>query len=85
MKWQIWVGLLVHLLLRHLRYLAKWKLSFSRLAGVVRSGIWVKRKVVGLLELYGTAGNGNRTRLVPRYLYYQPFLKFTSCPMGQQT
>lgn len=84
-KWQIWVGLLVHLLLRYLRYLAKWKLSFSRLAGVVRSGIWVKRKVVGLLELYGTAGNGNRTRLVPRYLYCQPFLKFTSCPMGQQT
>ena len=36
-QWQIWTGLLVHLLLSFLKFLAKWNLSFSRLAGVVRA------------------------------------------------
>ena len=56
-KWQIWTGLLVHLLLRFLKFLAKWKLSFSRLAGVVRASVWVRRKVVQLLEMYGMLMN----------------------------
>lgn len=38
-KWQIWTGLLVHFLLRFLKFLAKLKLSFSRLAGVVRASV----------------------------------------------
>ena len=50
-KWQIWTGLLVHLLLRYLKFLSKWKLSFSRLAGVVRAGVWVRRSIVRLLEM----------------------------------
>ena len=33
-KWQIWAGLIAHLLLRHIRHLAKWKLCFSRLASI---------------------------------------------------
>ena len=41
-KWQVWVGLIGHLLLRYIRHLAKWKHSFSRLAGVVRGSLWLK-------------------------------------------
>ena len=33
-KWQAWAGLITHLLLRHIRHLAKWKHSFSRPSGV---------------------------------------------------
>lgn len=54
-KWQIWTGLLVHLLLRFMRHVAGWTLSFSRLAGVVRAAVWVKRELVGILKTYGTA------------------------------
>ena len=47
---QVWTGLLVHLL-HYLKFLSEWKLSFSRLAGVVRAGVWVRRSIVRLLEM----------------------------------
>jgi len=81
-KWQIWTGLLVHLLLRYLKFLSKWKLSFSRLAGVIRAGIWVRRKVVQLLEMYGTAGVWKLDEPKPKPLYLQGFLPFTMSPVG---
>ena len=81
-KWQIWTGLLVHLLLRFLKFLAKWKLSFSRLAGVVRASVWVRRKVVQLLEMYGTAGGWKLTSPKPKPLYLQEVLPFTMSPVG---
>ncbi len=28
-KWQVWIGLLAHLLLRFLKHVSKWGLSFS--------------------------------------------------------
>ena len=68
-KWQIWTGLLVHLLLRYLKFLSKWKLSFSRLAGVVRAGVWVRRSIVRLLEMYGTAGGWKSGGPKPKPLY----------------
>ncbi len=83
-KWQIRVALLVHLLLRHLRFLSKWTLGFSRLAGVVRSALWVRRRIIELLELYGTASPGRRVMIVTKPLYLQPFLPNFSFPMGQQ-
>ena len=49
-KWQVWTGLLVHMLLRYLRHISKRKHSFSRLAGVVRECAWLRRNVVELLE-----------------------------------
>ena len=81
-KWQIWTGLLVHLLLRFLKFLAKWKLSFSRLAGVVRASVWVRRKVVQLLEMYGTAGGWKSDAPKPKPLYLQGFLAFSMSPVG---
>ena len=82
-KWQIWTGLLVHLLLRFLKFLSKWKLSFSRLAGVVRAGVWVRRNVVRLLEMYGTADGWKPDVPKPKPLYLQGFLPFTMAPMGR--
>jgi len=54
-RWQVWTGLLAHLLLRFMRHVAGWTLSFSRLAGVVRAAVWVKRELVAILKTYGTA------------------------------
>jgi len=54
-RWQVWTGMLAHLLLRFMRHVAGWTLSFSRLAGVVRAAVWVKRELVGILKPYGTA------------------------------
>jgi hypothetical protein len=47
--------MLVHLLLRFMSHVADWKLSFSRLAGVARAAVWVKRDLVEILKIYGTA------------------------------
>lgn len=49
-RWQVWTGLLVHLLLHFMRHVAGWALSFSRLAGVARAALWVKRELVGILR-----------------------------------
>jgi len=81
-KWQIWTGLLVHLLLRFLKFLSKWGLSFSRLAGVVRASVWVRRNVVRLLETYGMAGGWKSDVPKPKPLYLQGFLPFTMSPVG---
>jgi len=55
-KWQVWIGLLAHLLLRFLTYASEWKLSFSRLVGTVRSAVWMKIDLIDFLRRYGTAG-----------------------------
>jgi len=38
-----------------MRHVAGWTLSFSRLAGVVRAAVWVKRELVAILKTCGTA------------------------------
>ncbi len=42
-QWQVWIGLLAHLLLRFIKHVAKWTLSFSRLVGTVRAANQAKR------------------------------------------
>ena len=81
-KWQVWAGLIGHLLLRYIRYLAKWKHSFSRLAGVVRGSLWLKKKLLSLLELYGTAGSMIFRAPRTKSLYFQPLLNFANAPNG---
>ena len=51
--WQVWAGLIAHLLLRFTRHLAKWKNSFSRLAGIVRGCLWLKKDLFSLLDSMG--------------------------------
>ena len=81
-KWQVWIGLLAHLLLRFLKHVSKWKLSFSRLVGTIRSAIWMKLDLLGTLRFYGTAGGPKRPVIVEKQLYFQGFEPFSSVPTG---
>ena len=50
-KWQIWTGLLTHLLLHYLKFLSGWDKAFSRLVGIVRSAVWMDLDIVETLRL----------------------------------
>ena len=54
-KWQIWAALIVHLLLRYMKFISGWKSSYSRFVGVVRSALWIKRDAIELIKFYGIA------------------------------
>jgi hypothetical protein len=82
-KWQVWTGLLTHLLLRFLRYVSKWSRSFSRCVGIVRSALWVKVDLVELLTRYGTASPPHRPALHSKDPFLTGFEEFFSSPMGQ--
>jgi hypothetical protein len=81
-KWQVWIGLLAHLLLRFMKHISKWGLSFSRLAGIVRSAVWMKIDLLDTLQNYGTAGGPKRPVIVGKQLYFQGFEPFSSVPVG---
>jgi hypothetical protein len=81
-KWQVWTGLLAHLLLRFHRHVSKWTLSFSRLAGTVKSALWMKIDLLGTLRIYGTAGGPRRPVIVGKQLFFQGFERFSNAPMG---
>lgn len=87
-KWQIWIGLTVHLLLRFMKFVSHWTLSFSRLAGVVRCAIWVRRTVVSLLGLmggkHGTASARKTMNPSEKPLVLQGYFDFGPQNMGQQ-
>ena len=61
-KWQIWTGLLTHLLLHYLKFLSGWDKAFSRLVGIVRSAVWMDLDIVETLRLYGMASPPHRPR-----------------------
>jgi IS5 family transposase len=81
-KWQVWVGLLVHLLMRFIKHVSKWGLSFSRLVGIVRSAIWVKRDLMQMLAHYGIAGERQRDGPVQKPPYIQELLPLPDLPYG---
>jgi len=81
-KWQVWIGLLAHLLLRFLKHVSTWGLSFSRLAGTVRSAVWMKIDLLETLRIYGTAGGPKRPVIVEKQLYFQGFERFSNVPVG---
>jgi hypothetical protein len=54
-RWQVWTALLTYLLLRYVAFLSQWGHSFSRLFTVLRTSLWKKWNLLGLLRLYGTA------------------------------
>ena len=77
--------LTAHLILRYLRYLSKWGLSFSRLAALVRGVLWNRRKLIETLRLYGTAVPVKSHAAKPKRLIYQLVFDFPPAGMGQQT
>jgi hypothetical protein len=82
-KWQVWIGLLTHMLLRLLKHLSKWRLSFSRLYGVVKSAVWMRVDLTETLNIYGTANPPRRPVPLSKQLYFKGFEPNTSTPMGQ--
>jgi len=68
-RWQIWMGLLTHLLLRYLAYLHAWGHSFTRLFTVVRAVLWRRWHLSGLLDRYGTARPPGRICGTPEQAY----------------
>ena len=72
-KWQIWCGLLVHLLLRFLHYMSQWSHSFFRLFALLRACLWDEKDLHELLRLYGTASSPPRWRARPEQAYFPGF------------
>jgi hypothetical protein len=72
-RWQIWIGLLVHLLLRYLAYLHSWAHSFTRLFTVLRASLWRRWHLGALLDGYGTAKPPGRIRAAPELAYLPGF------------
>ena len=72
-RWQMWMGLLVHLLLRYLAFLTKWKHSFTRLFTVIRAVLWRYFKLFDLLDSYGTAKPPGRICGAPQQAYLPGF------------
>ena len=84
-KWQIWAALIVHLILRYQSHLSKWRGSYSRFVGIVRTAIWMKMDLARLLRFYGTAPpviSKVRAGSIP---YLPGFEKAYLKAMGQQT
>jgi hypothetical protein len=61
-RWQIWMGLLTHLLLRYLQWQSQWKSHFKRLFTIVRCALWYRWDLQKVLTYYGTAGPQRRIR-----------------------
>lgn len=72
-RWQVWTGLLVHLLLRYLAYLHSWAHSFTRLFTVVRAVLWRRWHLGELLDSYGTAKPPGRICGTPEQAYLPGF------------
>ena len=72
-RWQIWMGLLVHLLMRCLALMHEWEHSFKRLFTVVRAALWRRWDLPALLQSYGTAKPPGRIRGAPDQAYLPGF------------
>lgn len=72
-RWQIWIGLLVHLLMRYLAHLHSWVHSFIRLFTVLRASLWRRWDLYALLASYGIASPPGRLRATPEQAYFAGF------------
>src|SRR6266404_1871693 len=68
-RWQIWMALLTYLLLRYVSFLAEWSHSFSRLFTLIRTCLWKKWDLMGVLKIYGTANGHFRYLARPEQAY----------------
>jgi IS4 transposase len=68
-RWQIWMALVTYLLLRFCAFVGQWPHSFTRLFTLLRSAMWQKLDLHGLLETYGTAGGHFRFLGAPEQAY----------------
>ena len=73
-RWQVWMGLLVHLLLRYMSFQHSWAHSFTRMFTVIRSALWNRWCLFSLLRSYGTAGGHFRMLARPEQAYLPGFV-----------
>lgn len=72
-RWQMWIGLLVHLLLRYVAFLHGWAHSFTRLFTVIRAILWRRWYLHSLIDSYGTAKPPGRLCGTPEQAYLPGF------------
>ena len=72
-RWQTWMGLLVHLLLRYLAFIHGWAHSFTRLFTVVRAVLWRRWCLHAMVDSYGTAKPPGRFCATPEQAYLPGF------------
>jgi hypothetical protein len=72
-QWQVWTGLLTHLLVRYLAFQHSWQHSFTRLFTVVRAVLWRRWHLGELLDCYGTAKPPGRLCAAPQQAYLWGF------------
>jgi len=73
-RWQIWMALLLYVLLRFTAWVNRWEHNFTRLFAVVRSVLWERWDLAGLLRLYGTAQGSFRYLGQPEQAYWPHLL-----------
>lgn len=83
-KWQVWIGFLVHMLLHYAKFLSAWTQSFARLVGIARGGMWLEIDLIETLILYGTAGPEKKPKLCLEQACFKGFEDPTGKPMGQK-
>ena len=79
-KWQVWIALLVHLLLRFQAWRSRWAHSFTRLFTYVRAALWLERDLYSLLKSCGTADGDFRCLGAPEQAWLPGFAR---TPVGQ--
>lgn len=72
-RWQVWIALLIHLLLRYLAWVQHCTHSFVRLLALVRSQLWQKLDLMEILRRSGTAGESYRNLARPEQGYFPQF------------
>jgi RNAse (barnase) inhibitor barstar len=72
-RWQMWMGLLLHLMLRYLAFMSSWRHSFTRLFTVIRAVLWRYFDLSDLLDSYGTAKPPGRICGAPEQAYLPGF------------
>ena len=73
-RWQIWMALLVHLLMRFLKWQSRWQSHFGRLFTIVRCAMWFRWDLGSCLKFYGTAGLKRRMRANVQEAYLPGFI-----------
>jgi Transposase DDE domain/Domain of unknown function (DUF4372) len=73
-RWQIWMALLLYVLLRFTAWVSQWPHNFTRLFALVRSALWQRWDLAGLLRLYGTAKGSFRCLGQPEQAYWPHLL-----------
>ena len=72
-RWQVWMALLAHLLLRYQAWVSQWAHSFVRLFALIRGVLWQKMDLRALLDRYGTAKGSYRNIAQPAQAYFPGF------------